>query len=252
MAPPATFATSLLQISKARFLLLALLLCVFFFWTLRPADESWADYTWSSTHVEVPKVPLEAHIMSKCPDARDCLEYLVLPAMAQVSNRVDFQLSYIGTPTNHNDGIECMHGETECLGNIVELCAANLYPDPKRYLGFTMCLSKQYQLIPDRDLIADCALEYGLSFERLNECMSQEDGAYGMGLLRSSVERSAEANVTYSCTIRLNEEIRCVRDDGTWKQCERGSSVESLIADIDDIYNKLETPPTTSGVPGER
>lgn len=41
------------------------------------------------------KVPLEAHIMSKCPDARDCLHDLILPAMQNVSNKVDFRLSYI-------------------------------------------------------------------------------------------------------------------------------------------------------------
>lgn len=42
------------------------------------------------------KVPLEAHIMSKCPDARDCLRKLVVPAMEQISDKVDFKLSYIG------------------------------------------------------------------------------------------------------------------------------------------------------------
>lgn len=161
---------------------------------------------------------------SKCPDARDCLELLILPAMAQVADKVDFRLSYIGTPTHYNDGVECMHGTTECLGNIIELCAASLYPDPKLYLGFTMCLSSQYKLIPDRDLIADCALEYGMSFDRINECISQDDGAYGMGmdadlylgvlaltwsqgLLRKSVERSADANATISCTVCIVLEV---------------------------------------------
>lgn len=42
------------------------------------------------------KVPLEAHIMSKCPDARDCLKDMILPAMISVSEKVDFKLSYIG------------------------------------------------------------------------------------------------------------------------------------------------------------
>lgn len=50
------------------------------------------------------KVALEAHIMSKCPDAKACLEKLIVPAMVQISDKVDFQLSYIGrsvTPS-HN------------------------------------------------------------------------------------------------------------------------------------------------------
>ncbi len=42
-------------------------------------------------------VPLEAHIMSKCPDARDCLQDLVVPAMEKIVDKVDFRLSFIGT-----------------------------------------------------------------------------------------------------------------------------------------------------------
>ena len=41
-------------------------------------------------------VPLEAHIMSKCPDACDCLHDLVVPAMERISENVDFRLSFIG------------------------------------------------------------------------------------------------------------------------------------------------------------
>lgn len=58
-------------------------------------------------------VPLEAHIMSKCPDAKDCLQKLILPAMVRVVDKVNFTLSFIGTPTE-NDGIDCMHGPEEC------------------------------------------------------------------------------------------------------------------------------------------
>lgn len=41
-------------------------------------------------------VPLEVHIMSKCPDARDCLRDLIVPTMERVSDKVDFKLSFIG------------------------------------------------------------------------------------------------------------------------------------------------------------
>jgi hypothetical protein len=42
------------------------------------------------------KVSLEAHVMSKCPDAKACLQELVVPAMEKVSDKVDFELSFIG------------------------------------------------------------------------------------------------------------------------------------------------------------
>jgi hypothetical protein len=42
------------------------------------------------------KVPVDVHIMSRCPDAQYCLRELVLPTMANVSDKVDFRLSFIG------------------------------------------------------------------------------------------------------------------------------------------------------------
>ncbi|KAF1348598.1 hypothetical protein BDV97DRAFT_297473 [Delphinella strobiligena] len=178
------------------------------------------------------RVPLEAHIMSKCPDARDCLHDLVLPAMMNVSHYVDFKLSFIGATDDSDDGVICMHGQTECLGNELELCAAHLYPDPKIYLGFTMCLSNSYSDIPSHDLVQECALEHGIDFSRLNQCLSTEDGAYGSGLLRESVQRSAAKGVTKSCTIRVDDEIFCIRDDGAWKNCDHGSDPISLTDEI--------------------
>ena len=119
---------------------------------------------------------------------------LILPVMQQVSDKVDFQLSYIGKPTE-NDGVECKHGPGECMGNIIELCARELYPDPKINLGFIMCLTKDYKHIPERSLVEDCALEHAIDMNAINECATKDDGAHGMGLLRTSVARSAEVSV---------------------------------------------------------
>lgn len=46
--------------------------------------------------LERPKIELEAHGMSRCPDFRDCLRDLVVPTMIQVSDKVNFTLSFIG------------------------------------------------------------------------------------------------------------------------------------------------------------
>lgn len=74
----------------------------------------------SGADADAALVPLEAHIMSKCPDAKDCLQKLVLPAMVRVFDKVNFTLSFIGTPTE-NDGIDCMHGPEECESAISPL-----------------------------------------------------------------------------------------------------------------------------------
>jgi hypothetical protein len=114
---------------------------------------------------------------------------------------VNFTLSYIGQPTDPDDGVSCRHGPNECLGNILQLCAAKIYPDPKQNLGFAMCMEKRYELIPQRSLIEECAAEYGLEFGKLNDCASKEDGSFGVGLLRDSVQRSLNVKATISCTV---------------------------------------------------
>ncbi|CAK7199761.1 hypothetical protein SEUCBS139899_002444 [Sporothrix eucalyptigena] len=179
-------------------------------------------------------VPFEAHIMSKCPDAVDCLRELVLPTMQQVYDKVNFTLSFIGRPTS-DGGVECMHGPAECMGNILELCAHKLNPDPKIYLGFTMCISNDYERIPDRELIEGCALEHAVDFEALNECATRDDGQYAMNLLRDSVQRTKEVGVTKSCTVRVDNKIYCIRDNGEWTDCPSGPGVHDLIITVEKL-----------------
>ena len=131
--------------------------------------------------------------------------------------------------------MHCKHGQTECLGNILSLCAHNLYPnDTKISLGFTTCLVLDYADIPSRSLVQNCALEHGVDFERLNGCVSEE--GKGLDLLEASVKRSQDAGVQYSCTVRLDDKFRCVRDSGKWKDCEGGSEVKDLVNDVERLY----------------
>ena len=65
-------------------------------------------------------------------------------------------------------------------------------PDPKIYLGFTMCLSRNYPEIPQHSLVGDCALEHGIDIAQLNECAVKDDGGHAMEMLRNSVRRSTE------------------------------------------------------------
>ena len=122
------------------------------------------------------------------------------------------------------------------LGNIIQLCAQELYPDPKQFLGFTMCMERDFRHIPQRSLVEDCALEHALDFGKLNECATKDDGGFGIGMLRESVKRTSQAGVTKSCTVRLDDKVYCVRDDGEWKDCPAGPGVNDLIVSIEKLY----------------
>jgi len=127
-----------------------------------------------------------------------------------------------------------MHGPSECLGDMIQLCAARIYPDPKLYLGFINCMTSNYSRIPNREFVQSCALEHGIDFDRINNCISDE--GHGSELLRHSVLRSQENNVTKSCTVRLAGEVRCIRDGGKWYDCPGGSEVADLVGDIEKLY----------------
>ncbi|EER38474.1 conserved hypothetical protein [Histoplasma capsulatum var. duboisii H88] len=209
------------------------------------------------------RVPLEAHIMSKCPDASYCLDKLIVPAMAQVYHKVDFRLSFIGRASNESSDVMCMHGPEECLGDMIILCAAHLPFPPSsevyndttpvvRSLGFANCLLSSYQKIPERALVESCAMEFGIDFNALNACLSrqadEEDTkrigvhdageASGLALLRSDFIRNAALGIKTSCTVRVNKKTWCIRDSGQWKDCQsRGGEASSLIEEINSLYN---------------
>ncbi|KIH88900.1 hypothetical protein SPBR_07539 [Sporothrix brasiliensis 5110] len=111
-------------------------------------------------------------------------------------------------------------------------------PDALIYLGFTLCISREYDRIPDRELIEGCALEHAVDFAALNECATRDDGQYAMNLLRDSVQHTAAAGVTKSCTVRLDSKIYCIRDDGEWKDCPSGPGVHDLIVNVEKLYRR--------------
>ena len=144
--------------------------------------------------------------------------------------------------STHDDGVECMHGPQECLGNMLELCAARQYPDPKMYLGFTMCMSNQYEDIPNKELVEECALEHGMSFDKLNECANAESGALGLDMLRSSFNRTSSLGIKKSCTVTVGGGVFAIRDGGEWTDLRNGSSAADLVAEV----NRLYSPPSYS------
>lgn len=174
--------------------------------------------------------------------------------MEDIADKVNFTLSYIGEyvmsvnlgacyhevlititilrNTNEDGSIKCKHGISECMGNIIELCVASLYPDPKTSLGFTMCLTNDYKQIAEKAFVEGCALEHGIDLHKLDTCAKGDDGAHGMSLLQHSVARSADAGVITSCTVRLNNETWCVRDGGKWRDCKHGSTPQDLVREV--------------------
>lgn len=142
------------------------------------------------------------------------------------------------------------------------LCAANLPYKTKdepvdskpsrqtpvvRSLGFANCLISDYERIPERSLVENCALEFGIDFQKLNECVSQQsdendpDYLSGLAFLRESFQHSTAVGVEKSCTVRLDEKFWCIRDSKEWKECgddNERSKVSSLSGEIKKLWKE--------------
>ena len=52
--------------------------------------------------------------------------------------------------------------------------------------------------------------------------------------------RRGQASVTKSCTVRLDNEVYCIRDGGEWKDCPSGPGVNDLIIKIEKLQRQHE------------
>ncbi|KAJ3277232.1 hypothetical protein HK104_003525 [Borealophlyctis nickersoniae] len=151
--------------------------------------------------LEEGRVPVELFVMSKCPDAVFC-EREFLKILVKVGNITSITTSYIATPSDDAPyAAKCLHGDSECLGNIQQLCVRNNYPNPAQWYNFIICQDRFYQSIPSEQLAQKCAEAVGVNYARVKSCV---DGAEGKTLLRASVERTKEMGgaVRFTLTAR--------------------------------------------------
>ena len=66
----------------------------------------------------------------------------------------------------------CQHGENECYGNMVELCAVHHFPNS--YWKFIMCQELAGKFGDDQ--VKKCASDAGLPVEEILECAKGEEG----------------------------------------------------------------------------
>ncbi|CAH4034698.1 unnamed protein product [Pieris brassicae] len=80
----------------------------------------------SSGNAIGPKLRLTVYYESECPDSETFILKQLQPTVQQLQNNITLQLVPFGKARSinyGNDGFECQHGSSECLGNMVQDCA---------------------------------------------------------------------------------------------------------------------------------
>lgn len=203
------------------------------------------------------RVNVTLGVMSRCPDALAC-EAAFDKVLDRVNAKTRVTMSYIGTYDKHDRkskyGVECMHGEQECDGNVQQLCVQDaLEPEragqdydlspsaaQKKWWNFIQCqnfagLSK----IGDEGLAQRCLkLVEGPSWDK-NGIAKCVHGKHGRKLLQQSVKASKKDDLVKSCTIEFENGKRCIRDGRVWKDCDlKGHEPRDFIEEIESIWAK--------------
>ncbi|RUS17327.1 hypothetical protein BC937DRAFT_90117 [Endogone sp. FLAS-F59071] len=124
------------------------------------------------------------------------------------------------------------HGPTECLGNVQELCFRSVYPNSQDWFSFITCLNQNYQRIGSDGYAERCARKLKKDYTPVEECVHSGDGA---ALLKASILQTQSKGISTSCTIFIDNKLRCVHDQD-WKDCDGGHEIDDFVRDIENAY----------------
>jgi len=199
------------------------------------------------------RVKVSFYVMSKCPDATIC-ESLFGPVVQKLSSIIDLHVDYIERGAFSLQNQSCLHGPTECVGNMQQLCVQDLSStyaphkhsvsmttsaraaaDQTLWWNFAQCQTADRLNIPDNS--ATCASSVGLSQSTIDDCVSTK----GPQLLYDSAIRTQKAGQSVSCTMTINDKFWC-QHDSTWKNCPEGITAAAFQNAICGRYTG-PTPP---------
>ncbi|KAJ1920438.1 hypothetical protein H4219_001275 [Mycoemilia scoparia] len=189
----------------------------------------------------VKPVDVDLFVMSRCPDAQ-LVEREFNTIVDDVGPILNIKQHFIGTVNATAEyGVECKHGDSECKGNIEQLCAHSLHKNELNvWWRFVSCLNTSPALIgKSEQLTLLCASQAGVDEDKLLQCRDSEEGRE---LLKKSATEAQEQGIKTSATVFINGKLRCVEDSG-WRECQGGHLIEDFERDICRAYGDKPTAP---------
>lgn len=150
-----------------------------------------------------------------------------------------------------------MHGDSECEGNILQLCVQEHFPvshdieglGKHSWYGFLQCVDDDYEDIPSNT--EDCLSALGVPPNVIDDIYECAKGGEGEALMAASVNRtqrlcgghaSSYHHGCKSCEMFINEEQSCVEDGGIWYNCSVGHTAEEWVKAVCNAYDGQDTP----------
>jgi hypothetical protein len=133
--------------------------------------------------------------------------------------------------------VTCQHGFNECEGNRFLACANEYADSVADALDFNNCVLSSYERVPESKLLEECARDSDIDYGKIHECAYAKEG---LDLLYNSVEDTISAGANFSCTVQVDKELWCVRDDYEWQCGPEHYEVGELVKYIKKLSRKAE------------
>ena len=143
------------------------------------------------------KVEFEMYVMSQCPYGVRVLNTWA-DVVKQVGDNVNLSVEFIGDDLGGGK-FKAMHGESEVQGNILEVCAARLFPENYKYFDFYTCINKNYRKLPEG--WEACATSSKLDVPKMKACF---EGEQGKKFLSESFKKAKSKKATGSPTLFMD------------------------------------------------
>lgn len=146
--------------------------------------------------------------------------------------------------------MDCMHGPSECAGNVQQLCVQSHTPRHQslHWLGrFLLCSWEHRGMIGRKELLGMCLPQLGVPLDvvkQMEQC-TVPGAAEGQGLVVNSAARVTKLGVKKSCTVFIDNKLHCIHDGGGWyndkEGCPGGSKPEDFTRAICSAYASKAT-----------
>eukprot|EP00929_Paragymnodinium_shiwhaense_P063389 TRINITY_DN31666_c2_g1_i1.p1 TRINITY_DN31666_c2_g1~~TRINITY_DN31666_c2_g1_i1.p1 ORF type:complete len:671 (-),score=73.42 TRINITY_DN31666_c2_g1_i1:120-2045(-) len=220
------------------------------------------------TALAAERVTLDLFVASKCPDAARCENALLPGILAEIGDAIDLRLGFIGeVNASAAYGVTCMHGDSECIGNAVQLCTEKHFPvnvnldtfsnhrlNPRHvWTLFLQCVGHFNHTVDSQipGNTASCLQKLGVPEDTIDKIKRCSLGDEGKSMLQRSIRRTLETCGHHSekpgqgcksCSVFVDGKRTCVVDDGKFYNCTQlGSDVEAWVDHLCGIARRKAT-----------
>jgi hypothetical protein len=141
---------------------------------------------------------VDLFVMSECPYGVEAISSM-REVLGALGKGIDLDVHYIAD-AKEDGTFQSLHGQSEVVENIRQLCAKKFYRKNNRYLDYLWCRAKDYQRDPKQaNNWRKCAVK-GISAKLIERCVQQE----GPQLLRADIRLGQALRVSASPTWLAN------------------------------------------------